>query len=146
MKKLFLIILILLLPLAFFFVWQFFKELYNYQSLKVKVPISVNEWRLDEVGNNKFKIVASYQYKFEKEIFHEKRAFRKIFINSDAALLYLKQQANEDLFVWVDPFKPKKSSLEKIFPIRQCINSILAIAIFIYFLVFKYYLHERFPE
>jgi hypothetical protein len=134
----------LIFPVIAFFLLSYSTicQINTYLLLKKNVLANVDklEIRLDK--KNRYEILAFYSFKIGNKVFFNKNCLRKKFLNILSAQDYIKKNSEKKVIVWFNPKNPNITSIERKFPIKNCIYSVLCFSIFIYFVILKYYAYS----
>lgn len=107
--------------------------LYQYQRLTDQVPVSHIEWSTVELGEEKFAPQAAYQFFLGGRSYTKHHTWQEHYLNAWAANEAKNQLALKRWKAWVDPSHPDYSSLQKTFPIKECISAIVLWGLWSYF-------------
>ena len=111
----------------------------NYKSLQIQVPVTEIKWNIVEESSETFTIHANYRYEYNDKFFIASSPLSDIYRNSWAAEQEIKEFSQIKWKTWIDPQHPDHSSLQKKFPFKECISSIILWGIFLYFLFVGFY-------
>ncbi|KPK33132.1 MAG: hypothetical protein AMS24_02140 [Chlamydiae bacterium SM23_39] len=140
MKRFFLIsnfLIFLSLAISIYFVSKTYLEFIKYKSLNKKSLAKITEWEITE-NKGVFTLSAKYDYFVEGKNFSGKIFFEnKKFFNYQAAFEELNKLAKKKWEVWYSSKNFEISNIEKHFPIKNGIYSIISVIIFIYFIFLK---------
>ncbi|NGX28538.1 MAG: hypothetical protein K940chlam1_00719 [Candidatus Anoxychlamydiales bacterium] len=127
---------------GFIFCWFGFKtvnQINYYFVLDQASKAHIDKVKVKDLGKEKFEVLASYYYKVGEEFFFKTETFKNKFLNYDAAQTF-GSKISKDISIWYNFKNPKISTMEKIFPIKNLVYSILTLIVFIYFVIMKYYI------
>jgi len=125
------------------FVWfsfQLFLQTNKYIILNTPIKANIEKLEVNNDNKNKFLAVASYSFDVANKTFIHKGVFEKKFINPLSAKAFCENISKNDFIIWYNSKNPNFSSVEKNFPIKNCVYSIITLIVFIYFLILKYYI------
>lgn len=119
-------------------------KLYQYTQLTYQVPTSQLEWSVMPLEEDKFTLQAHYHYCFQKSCYEGKTNWQEQYLNAWTAQEAIQRLSTKPWKVWIDPTAPHVSNLQKIFPFKQVIYTILLWLLLIYFIelgryIAKYY-------
>lgn len=110
-------------------------SLYDYYyETQTAVPLSIN-WSYRKVSNDVYAPFASYTFQvkggvIKGESFLAQPLFRNEWV-ADEILNSLKKDPHK---IWYDPSHPHRSTMEKTFPIRDCVYALVLVILFGYFI------------
>lgn len=138
-KFFFLAFLVILLGLLAWYWGDFFIKIYRYEKMNAKGFAVIDQWELHEKSNGKFYLSSSYHFFWnEKKYFEKTNFFRNIFLNEKSAKEWMEKEHQKEWQVWFDPENPQRSSLEKIFPLKELFKGAFVSFVFLYFWVFHF--------
>lgn len=111
----------------------------DYKNLKEQVPVTEIQWKVIEESSESFTLQAYYRYAIDDKFFKGSSPWKEIYRNNWAAEQDIKEFSKIQWKVWIDPAHPDHSSLQKKFPLKECISSIVLWGIFLYFLILGFY-------
>lgn len=120
-----------------FLLGKTFFEVKDFHQLDQNTNVKIKQWEIDKDKKDKFYITAIYKYKIDGEKKIGKMIFNKNFNNYAAAFDWLNILAKKNWKAWYSSKNPNLSSLEKKFPIKHCIYSIISISVLLYFSFFQ---------
>ena len=123
--------------ISIFFLGKTFFEAKNFHKFDKKIEAKVIRWEIDKGKKGKFKISAIYEYDIEGKKINGKTIFNKNFNNYPSAFSELNHLAKKKWKVWYSSKDDNISSLEKNFPTKHCVYSIISIAVLLYFSLFQ---------
>lgn len=119
-------------------------QLFFYSRLQVTRQATISEWKVLEKSSSKYLIMVNYGYTYKKKGYSGEHTFKKlVFVNPSAALSHIEQAKKEKWSAFIDPKKPERSTLQKLFPFKPCIHSLLLITLYIYTLWLKAYVRHQ---
>jgi hypothetical protein len=129
------------------YVGRAFYLVYEYSVLQRNVPAKTIEWRVDELSDEQFVPEAAYTYEVDGKTYEGKGLWtEQIYRNAYAAQLAImafKQSPKRSWTIWFDPTEITHSSLQKTFPIKECIYAGLLSGILLYFIGLGYYVSRQ---
>ncbi|MBA3722448.1 MAG: hypothetical protein H0W88_08600 [Parachlamydiaceae bacterium] len=112
-----------------------FYQLYQYDRLDRQIPIQKIEWSIIEESKEKFIPKANFQYSFQGNTYSGQTLWDEYYLNASTA-----QEAIDRLYsnqlqlkTWIDSSNPHISTLQKNFPLKQCIYMFFLWILTIYF-------------
>ncbi len=122
-------------------------ELWRYQQLEARVPAAIKEWKILEKSPSQFALKASYTFEYQGKVYRSKTVFAKPYhFNRISAEKQIKNISTQPWSVWIQPSHPERSSLQKTFPLKKCLYSLMCLGVFLYFFQLSHRLapdHER---
>lgn len=135
-RKLLLITCVLLaIGLPLWFSLSGSKQLFHYLKLSQKAPAAIEKWVIVEKGKDKYAVNAFFSFVFNQSSYKGKGEAGRLYLNPWAAEFALKHFSQQEHTVWFDPKEPSGAVLEKKFPLRGVISSVVAILSGLYVLV-----------
>ncbi len=108
-------------------------ELWGYSRLDKHTPVAVLDWQIVERGSRAY-ILGSYTFEAQGKIYQGKTRFREpTFLNKLAAGYQLDEWKTHAWSAWYDPKNPECSSLQKLFPYKNCVYALLVMGVLGYF-------------
>lgn len=123
--------------------WFTIDAIYLYRSyvrLRMQVPTTSIAWDVVENSSDNYTLKANYAYKVGNDTFTGSSPWDEaVYKNSWAAETQAKAYTSQPWKVWIDPTYPAHSALQKNFPLKQCVYSVVLWGIFLYFLSLGFY-------
>ncbi len=108
-------------------------SLWHYSTIDRAVPVTVHQWKIRKKSSG-FAIQARYSFTVENKIFKGKTVFSKPYqLNRLSAENQIKKVSSQSWKAWHNPSHPEISSLERIFPWKTSLYSLMILGIFFYF-------------
>jgi hypothetical protein len=116
-------------------------DLWNYFRLKEKTIAKIEKWKVVEKGS-KFAIQAYYSFETQghtyprtyPRAYQGKTTFSKPYhLNRQSAEKQIKIYTMKQWPVWYQESHPEHSSIDRIFPMKKCLYSLIVLAVFLYF-------------
>jgi hypothetical protein len=127
--------------------WFFGKAawaLYDYNSYTSSVQAKTIDWNIKIVSEEQFIPYARYTYVVNgTEHTGEGSLKNTVYRNEWAAGKAVEELAKKGWTIWYDPDYPNYSSLQKIFPLKECIYAGTVALLIIYFLGLGFYVAGR---
>lgn len=115
-------------------------KMFNYLRLNSQAPAEQMEWSVVEASEDRFLLQASYIFHVDEKVYHGNSVLVPPFFRNEwAAKQDLPTFAARQWQVWYFSWDPGFSSLQKNFPIKECISTLLLWGILIYFVRIGYY-------
>jgi len=113
---------------------------YEYTDLNSHTTTSSVEWLIKEHTEDNYTLEAYYQFKANNHLFKGVSHFAdESHLNRWAAEQMIKSNSSHLWTVWYAQNNPDHSSLQKNFPIKECLSAIFLIGLFLYFLWLGFY-------
>jgi len=111
-----------------------FHALWGYLRLEGRVVAHVHKWKVVEISPSQFALKASYTFNLGEKVYKGKTVFSKPYdLNRLSAEKRATAYSTKPWHVWFSPKAPHNSSLERNFPIKKCLYSLMALGICLYF-------------
>jgi len=115
-------------------------DLWGYLRLEKKSMAKIEKWEIVEKGSSQFAIKAYFSFETEGRVYQGKTTFSKPYhLNRISAEKQIKIYTEQPWSVWHQLSHPEHSSIERIFPFKKCLYSLVLLGIFFYFI----FLHQR---
>lgn len=135
-----------LLAASFVTLWysgNAFYKYYNYSRLTAQTTLSSSNWHIHEVAEDEFYLEANYTFSNNQKIYAGQTSWpREFYRNQWAAekdIPYFQKHRN---IVWFNPANPHHSSLQKSFPLKECISAALLWGLLLYFIWIGFYVNK----
>lgn len=116
---------------------------YNYSILSRHSPIDSIQWEVLEISEENYILKASYTFQVNSTKYSGVTSWPKeSYRNTFAAYQALKEFAALPRNVWYNPHNPANSSLQKSFPLKECISALVLWGILLYFLWLGFYVSK----
>jgi hypothetical protein len=133
----------LLVTLSLIVLWysgKFLYLYYDYTVLSARTPAVAMQWSVEPHTNEEYFLKADYVFKAsDKEYKGESVLKDHGFWNNYAAQQAIGDYSKKKWGVWYNPRNPDHSSLQKNFPLKECVSAAIMWAIVFYFLWLGYY-------
>lgn len=127
--------------------WFTIKTLYSvylYMLLNAETNAHQINWAVEKLSEDQFTLKANYSFEVKDQTFLGETLFNNdVYLNPYAAEESLKVYSSKDWTVWFSRFYPQYSSLQKNFPLKECISAVILWLIWLYFLGLGYYVTKR---
>ena len=120
---------------------QFVSQFYTYHRLTHSSQAEVYAWGVEEIKEGKYALYAKYTFTADDKALTGKTIFDKnLYPNSLAAQEAIKEWKELDWNVSYDHFTPSHSTLQKAFPIKPLLHTLIGLGICFYFLYLRRFL------
>lgn len=138
-----LVILIVIVTLALWFVIRAGFGVMAYYQLSVHVPTSVERWSVKELSSDQFAVMAHYTYEYQGKTYQGSSQVGASYPNPWAASRAQKLFASEQWPAWINPKHPERPLLEKKFPYKRTISAAILIGLLIYFAILSSFVRVK---
>lgn len=129
---------------ALWFSWSACVELYHYIVLSAHTPAQGIEWSVVELSDERYVLRGSYVYQVEGTSYSGATTLKHPpYRNAWAASKAIPEYASQPWQIWYSPTNPTHSSLQKSFPFKECISSVIIWGILLYFIGLKLYCSQN---
>lgn len=137
------ILLVSLALVASYFSLTSYILMYQYARLDTRtVPESVH-WSSHALNNERYVLKANYVFRVkDRNYTNEALLLNPWYRNEWAAEQEIPIQMKKNWEIWFSSSNPESSSLQKIFPTKECVSSILLWGIFVYFVLLGLYMEK----
>lgn len=143
-NKLWFLLIFISVGIALWFTIIAGRGIWNYHKLDAKTPCKVTSWDIEEKNSSKFVIYAHYEYLVDNHVFKGETTFAgPYYLNRMSAETGIHQLKDFSWEVWYRSKYPEESSLQKIFPFKNCLYALLTIGVCIYFLILRYFTFSK---
>lgn len=108
-------------------------NLYEYYRLGERVSVQHIDWKVDQLGADHFVPHATYQFDLNGKSYEGNSLWNEAYLNEWTAQEMIHHLSAWPAKVWVDPYFPSYSALQKNFPYKQCISSFILWLLLVYF-------------
>lgn len=131
----------LMMLVALWFSLTALYRVYVYARLNSSAPATVVAWSVEELSSDHYALHAKYTFSVQGHLYEGETTLdeEKGYRNSWAAEKAIPEHAAMTWTAWYSPSNPKYSSLQKTFPLKECLSSLVLWGILIYFIGLKYY-------
>lgn len=114
-------------------------RLYGYYRLTGRTEGKVTQWSVEKKSDERYVLKAHYHFLIgSKEFESEDQFLNDSYLNAWAAEQAIKQKT-ETTPVWYSARNPLVSSLQKKFPIKECLSAVVLWVLLLYFIGLGYY-------
>jgi hypothetical protein len=142
-NKIWLVFLASITLVVIWFSWGTVSHVMHYFSLEKKAKVIDSEWTILKIQDDQYQVQADFTFEYQEKQYRGFDIFEKpIYPNPWAAEYGVKEMKAKELFAWFYPKKPTNSSLEKHFPLKSILSSIILIGLWIYFIWVGFYVTQ----
>lgn len=117
---------------------------FEYRRYNRSTILLTIEWSVQERGENDYRVQGSYTFKTNEKLFQAQDTLREpVFLNTWAAHDFIKTLNEHPPRVWFSGDSPDHSTLQKKFPLKECISTVVLAGIVIYLFGLGYYVKLR---
>jgi hypothetical protein len=111
-----------------------FASLYSYFKLSFKTEAVVDHWEVVKKSSSSYPIRGSYHFEFQGKNYQgSSLLLPPHHLNRPSAEKAIINLGKKRWIVWFDPHHPTFSSLEKVFPAKKIVYTLIALGITLYF-------------
>lgn len=120
-------------------------QLYIYIRLNANTSTSDIQWSVKEISDERYLINGKYTFLVQNDTqTGETTLTSPYFLNQWAAEQGIIENAKHSPWkVWYSSYNPEYSSLQKNFPIKECLSSLLLFGVLLYFFGLKHYVEKH---
>lgn len=119
------------------------KKMYAYYTLDARVPVRSVVWKISPINDERYQLEGTYRFFIDtKEYLGVSRLNSHVYRNPWAAERGLHEVENERYNAWYSSKNPTINSLERDFPLKDSIYSIIILALITYFSVLGVYTYR----
>jgi hypothetical protein len=130
----YLALLLTIVGAALFFGGKAGYKYYKYSVLTAQAPLKKVDWSIQEVSDEEFFVKADYLFEVNGVEFPNETVFKTKHLNhwaAEQALEEMKTYKNNK--VWYQPGNEHHSTLQKNFPLKECVSAAALLALLLYF-------------
>ena len=117
-------------------------EYYSYQALTEEVLIDKLTWSVLKESENTYHVQADYSYKVSEKDYQNTVVIESSLRNSWAAKQLIEANTKKTWHAYFPKNQPERSTIEKVFPLKGIMSSLILISIFFYFIWLGYYVQS----
>ncbi len=107
-------------------------DLYTYFRLRVRVEASVDRWKVIKKSSSSYPIQCQYHFEFQKNSHQGTSLLPPPYhLNRPSAEKALPKIETQK--IWIDPYRPAISALEKELPLKKIVYALIALGVTLYF-------------
>jgi hypothetical protein len=119
-------------------------KVWRYMRLDKQTEAQNIQWSVVSSSEDAFIPFANYSFTIDSKSYHGQTRWQEVYLNQWTAQEAIARLERSPPPVWFDSASPEVSSLQKHFPLKESIYSILLWLLGIYFLGLGYYVNRRF--
>lgn len=139
---------LLVVPIAIAAIWctgDALYKLYHYYRLSASTSATITGGSVEKVSEDRFLLKLTYNFSVKGELYSGETVFDEpLFRNAWAAEEALPKFTVKPWKAWYSSSNHGYSSLQKNFPVKECLSSIMLLGIMVYFLGLRYYVAKTF--
>lgn len=113
---------------------------YGYARLTQKAIATDMKWSIQELSDEDYILESQYTFKVGDHLFQGMTSFANTpYRNQYSATKAKAEMSAQKWIVWYDASNPHNSSLQKDFPLKECVYAILLWGLMLYFLWISFY-------
>lgn len=116
---------------------------FRYYQLDATAPATVTNWTVNRISDEQYQIVAVYNFPFNNTPIDGQTAFVPYLRNPYTAEQYIKENAQLHWNAWYNSGNPHDSTLQRKFPLKECLYAGVLWGIFIYFVWLGNYVQRQ---
>ena len=117
---------------------------YEYIRLTAQTNAEVYEWAPKEISGDVFAAHAYYTFDVKGTQYKGEDVLPSpLYRNTWAIEQEIPKLSKEKRIVWFDPTNPLHSSLQKRFPLKECVSAIVLLGLLLYFVGLGFYVARR---
>lgn len=113
-------------------------KMYMYSRLSQQVHVNAINWSIEEINDEKFIPKANFQFFYDNKEYSSEILWDESYPNALVANDVVNKLSSYSWRVWIDPSNPEHSALQKKFPYKDAISSIILWMIIVYFFCLGY--------
>lgn len=121
-----------------------FIKIWQYMRLDQQTETQYTQWSIRPVSDESFIPFATYSFHIYDKTYQGQTLWQKSYLNQWSAREAIDRLEKNPPLVWFDSSNPEISSLQKLFPLKESLYSLLLWILGIYFLGLGYYVNRRF--
>ncbi len=119
-------------------------DLWGYFRLEKKSIAKVEKWKVVEKGSSKFAIKAYFSFENQGRVYQGQTTFSKPYhLNRLSAEKQIKIYTAQQWPVWYQTKHPEHCSIDRVFPFKKCLYSLMVLGVFLYFVYLRHRYFER---
>ena len=118
-------------------------RLQHYHQLDSTIPPTQISWQIKRVKSDRYHLEASYRYRVAGKEYRGNFKDKTRIRNRYAAEEMLRGYEERSWKLWYASQSPKRSTLQKSFPFKECLSAGLLLVVLIYFLGLGIYLAKQ---
>lgn len=119
-------------------------KVWQYLRLDQHVDAQNIQWSVLSLNEEAFVPLANYSFVVRNQSYQGQTRWQEVYLNSWTAQEAIMRLKKSPPPVWFDSSSPEISSLQKLFPLKESLYSLLLWILSLYFLGLGYYVKQRF--
>ncbi len=131
----------LLLLLSAFVLWWTYDAIYltfRYYALSASTTVVITEVNTIKKDEDDYRLEIEYLYIAGENSYKKTQIMPSSYLNLFAVQKAIDELKNKNLPLYFNPRDPNQASLERVFPLKQCLYAIIMISILCYFIGLGY--------
>lgn len=120
-------------------------KLWHYIRLDQQTPALTIDWSVTSLDDDAFIPLATYQFRAKGQLYEGQAFWPITYLNDWAAREAIEKLARTPQTVWFDSDSPTYSSLQRHFPLKESVYTLILWLLGLYFLSLGYYVKLRSP-
>ena len=148
MQRVWMVFLALTSLIAMVFLVKTSLKLQEYFSLNQITKAFVTDWKISEKDETSFALQVFYEFSLsgKDKIQSQMELAKPYFLNRPSAEKAVEEFSKQSWEVFYNDKNPNNNSLQKLFPFKDCIQTLLTLGIFVYFIFFRKILEKARQE
>jgi hypothetical protein len=109
------------------------------QSIEWSIKVDKKKWPLSLLFEDNYRLLAMYSFSVEGKAMKGSTSFKENYLNSWAAEQAIKKNEQKNWIVWYQSGKVNHSTLQKNFPLKECVSAGVLWALLLYFIWLGFY-------
>ncbi len=118
-------------------------QLWQYLRLDKQISAQHIQWSVAALSDEEFAPLARYQFNLKGTIYEGETLWKETYLNQSTAQEAILRLSSSSPSIWYDSSSPYLSSLQKNFPFKESIYTLLLWILGLYFLGLGYYTNQR---
>ena len=142
-KKIWLVFVLLIAVVALWFIVKGVLEIGAYYSLSAQAPATIEKWSIKEKHSDSFAVEAEFTFNYKEKSYQGVTNVGGLYPNPWAAGHAQERFSAQKWSAWFNPHKPEKAVLEKKFPLKKTLSTVVLIGLATYFSILGIYLGRK---
>jgi hypothetical protein len=109
------------------------REYYLYLRLSVRLEASIDHWKVIKKSSSSYPIQGSYHFEFRGKTYQGASSLKPPYPLNRPSAQKMIANLEHSRKIWIDPYNPTISSLEKVLPIKKIVYALITLGITLYF-------------
>lgn len=119
-------------------------KIWHYMRLNAQTEVQNIQWTIISKSDESFIPFARYSFNVDGKNYHGQTRWQQSYLNQWAAEEAIVRLKKNSPLVWLQSSSPENSSLQKLFPLKESLYSLLLWILAIYFCGLGYYFNRRY--